>query len=865
MNLRGWIGVPPVQHLRTPRLDETGETRCPARFMVPMRARGEWRLRRRFVRDALCCQQTAMNILLPLFLSALFGLSLWADDAAPAKDASVLPAGHSSHGEAFNEGPRQKAYLMEGMPKIDFPVTTQLLEAQQFFNQGIGQLHGFWHFEAERSFRQVAALDTNCAMAYWGMAMANVNNEKRAKEFVQKAVALKDKASHRERMWIESLSSFYPSEPSKEATNSTASSNRPANRGNQSRHREYVRAIENIVDRHPDDIEAKTFLLFKVWDNNGKDLRISSHLAVDALSREVLAKDPLHPIHHARIHLWNDEKDSRAINSAARCGQGSPGIAHMWHMPGHTFSKLHRYADAAWQQEASARVDHAHMIRDRVLPDQIHNYAHNNQWLVEDLEYIGRVRDAIDLAKNLIELPRHPKFNTFARTNSSGVYEKTGGSSSFGRSRLFETLIRYELWDELIALCHTVYLEPTEILEEQIKRLRSLGLAHFSKGDVENGERQIPELEALLKKQREARHAGIDEAEAKARKEKLSEDKVAKAMTDALQTHSTRMKPIETALTELRGHGELAKGSNGLARGYFDDVKDLPKERLAILHWRMGDKEKAERLAREAVEAGTNQVQLLANYTDILWRADKKREAQEAFEKLRAISGYLEIGMPVFQRLKPIAAALNWPEDWRLSSSIAEDAGDRPSLDSLGPFRWHPSPAPNWSLPDSEGKQIALKQYHGRPVIVIFYLGFGCPHCIEQLNAFAPMANDFRDAGISLVAVSTDTVEGLSQTLAKSKDGAGFPFPLVSDHELTAFKAYRAFDDFENMPLHGTFLIDGEGLVRWQDISYEPFKETIFLLGESKRLLNQAIKVQLAGPRNNQPAREELSQNRSGL
>ena len=45
------------------------------------------------------------------------------------------------------------------------------------------------------------------------------------------------------------------------------------------------------------------------------------------------------------------------------------------------------------------------------------------------------------------------------------------------------------------------------------------------------------------------------------------------------------------------------------------------------------------------------------------------------------------------------------------------------------------------------------------------------------------------------------------------------------------------FDDFENQPLHGTFLIDRDGLVRWQDISYEPFSEVDFLLKEAKRLL----------------------------
>src|SRR5690606_25764383 len=103
--------------------------------------------------------------------------------ASPAEAAEALRAGHSAHGEAFNEGPRQRAYLMGGTGKVSFPVTAASKEAQAFIEQGVGQLHGFWYLEAERSFRQAAALEPECAIAYWGMAMANVNNEKRAKEF----------------------------------------------------------------------------------------------------------------------------------------------------------------------------------------------------------------------------------------------------------------------------------------------------------------------------------------------------------------------------------------------------------------------------------------------------------------------------------------------------------------------------------------------------------------------------------------------------------------------------------------------------------------------------------------------------------
>src|SRR5438105_2314599 len=73
----------------------------------------------------------------------------------PAKADAPVAAGHSHYGEAFNEGPRQKAYLMGGTGKVNLAVTTKNPEAQAFFNQGVGQLHGFWYFEAERSFRQV--------------------------------------------------------------------------------------------------------------------------------------------------------------------------------------------------------------------------------------------------------------------------------------------------------------------------------------------------------------------------------------------------------------------------------------------------------------------------------------------------------------------------------------------------------------------------------------------------------------------------------------------------------------------------------------------------------------------------------------
>jgi peroxiredoxin len=200
------------------------------------------------------------------------------------------------------------------------------------------------------------------------------------------------------------------------------------------------------------------------------------------------------------------------------------------------------------------------------------------------------------------------------------------------------------------------------------------------------------------------------------------------------------------------------------------------------------------------------------------------------------LSSTIDLDCPVFARLAPIAKECGFTEDWRLPRELPKDLGERPALDSLGPAYWQPYSAPQWSLTDADGQEHSLKQYEGKPVLVIFYLGHGCIHCAEQLQAFGPVASDFAAAGISIIAISTDDRDGLTKSLAQC-EGGKFPFPLVSDTDLKVFKEYRVYDDFEKQPLHATILIDGHGLVRWQDISFEPFKDTKFALEEAKRLL----------------------------
>jgi peroxiredoxin len=365
-----------------------------------------------------------------------------------------------------------------------------------------------------------------------------------------------------------------------------------------------------------------------------------------------------------------------------------------------------------------------------------------------------------------------------------------------------------------------------------------LGVAWFSKNDRARGQEKLDRLKQLEAQARAERIAAADRAEVEGKNANKPDDQIAKAMADALRSFAPRLNELGIAVADVRLARALAAGDVEEARKQLPLVKDLPSILQARVLTQLKDFDKAENLAREAIKADPGQVLSHAILANVLWQAGKRDAAKAAFQALRERSAQLDLDAPPFQRLAPIAAELQLAKDWRPNLSIPADAGERPDLASLGPFRWHPYQAPDWSLPDQRHQAISLSQYKGKPVLVVFYLGAGCSHCIEQLNALAPLAKDYAKAGIELVAVSTDTPQGLDQTFQKAKDAQGFPFPIVSDHELDTFKSYRTFDDFEGQPLHGTFLIDPAGQVRWQNIAYRPFTELKWLLGESQRLLN---------------------------
>ncbi|QDV38046.1 peroxiredoxin family protein [Tautonia plasticadhaerens] len=730
--------------------------------------------------------------------------------AAAQDPEGPLPEGHSNHGEAFNEGPRRAGYLMEGQGTVNFPITTDSPEVRAFVNQGVAQLHVFFYFEAERSFRQAATIEPENPMLYWGMAMANVNNADRAKGLLEVAREKAESAdlSPREQLYLDALSAFY-----KEGDGVD----------DKDRRQGWLEGLEEIVQQFPDDLDARAWLGMVAWQNGRQD-GIGSREAVSLLLDSVLEQNPLHPgAHHYTIHLWDKQDDAQALESAARFARSSPGIAHAWHMPGHTYTNLKRYADASYQQEGSARVDHEYMIRDRVMPFMIHNYAHNNQWLSESLTKTGRAADAIAVARNLVEQPRDPEKNN-AKTSGHPQRE--------GRRRWTEALIAFELWDDLLEADASTALDWSDEPAEQVTRAHALGLAHAAKGDLDALDRQIAALKSLLPKPDEKEETDDEESDEE------ESDNNSKGEDSKDKPRRARKPPgLDDALAELEGHRLLLDGDADAAFDRFEEAGSMRREALARLLLESGRAEEAVAQAAEAVEKAPKEVAPLAARVEILHAAGKVDEARAAYLDLREIARESDPDLPVFARIDAILADWQSDDGWQAPAQEPRTdlaAQSRVDLNTVGPLCWSPFPAEPFEGVDTEGKTHRLEDSRGRPLVLIFFLGGDCAHCMEQLIAFSEGIDQIRATGARVLAISTDDPE---RTRALKDNGeVPFAMPLIADPDLVHFKRYRAMDDFEAMPLHGTFLIDADGLVRYQDISWQPFTDVDFVAAELSRI-----------------------------
>ncbi|MEU2348822.1 peroxiredoxin [Modestobacter sp. NPDC049651] len=125
--------------------------------------------------------------------------------------------------------------------------------------------------------------------------------------------------------------------------------------------------------------------------------------------------------------------------------------------------------------------------------------------------------------------------------------------------------------------------------------------------------------------------------------------------------------------------------------------------------------------------------------------------------------------------------------------------------------------APEFSLPDQDKQVVSLSGMRGAPVLVVFYPFAFSGICTGELCQLRDELAGYTDAGVQVVAISTDPVFSLKAFREKE----GFEFPLLSDfwpHGATA-QAYGVFNDKAGMALRGTFLVDAEGKVAFAEVN----------------------------------------------
>ena len=119
--------------------------------------------------------------------------------------------------------------------------------------------------------------------------------------------------------------------------------------------------------------------------------------------------------------------------------------------------------------------------------------------------------------------------------------------------------------------------------------------------------------------------------------------------------------------------------------------------------------------------------------------------------------------------------------------------------------------APDFELPDAEGKPVRLSRYRGeKPVVVYFYPKDDTSVCTKQACAFRDRFAEFQKAGAAILGISDD--DGASHRKFAAK--YALPFPLLSDRGGKVRKLYGVRRALGIIPGRVTFVIDRAGVVR---------------------------------------------------
>lgn len=363
--------------------------------------------------------------------------------------------------------------LYEGLGPHKRAITTRSPEAQRYFDQGLDFYFGFNHAEAARSFAYAAKLDPACAIAEWGVALANgphINDPKMddahakaAVDALGRARALRGGASPVEAALIDALGARYvlPQPADRKALDEA-----------------YAAAMRDVWKAHPHDPDvgalfAEALMDVHPWETWSRDGRpLFDTLEVIAALDAVLAIDPKHPLaNHLTIHaLEASPAPERADRAADVLRTLQPALGHMMHMPSHVDVRRGRWEEAVVANEKALAADRAYLASGAAPSTYWLYISHDHHMLIFASMMRGQSEKAIAAARSQLTLftPKvleDPKLATMFDNVSTVA---------------MEVFLRFGRWDEILAMPARGESFPFS----EAFRHYARGVALAAKGDV---------------------------------------------------------------------------------------------------------------------------------------------------------------------------------------------------------------------------------------------------------------------------------------------------------------------------------------------------------------------------------------------
>ncbi len=236
--------------------------------------------------------------------------------------------------------------------------------AQRRFDRAMRYQHSFWYAESKGIYEEALKADPDCAIAYWGIALSLLNNPHGAipapnlplgLSAIEKAKAVGAK-TQRERDYIDALAVMYVDYDKSPQ---------------QARVQSYLKAMEALAAKYPDDDEAQIFYAITLnVAASPADKTYANQLKGAAILEPIWQRQPQHPgVAHYLIHLYDYPAiAAKGLPAALRYSKIAPNAPHAQHMPSHIFTRVGYWKESIAANKASVQAAKA----SNELGDQMH-------------------------------------------------------------------------------------------------------------------------------------------------------------------------------------------------------------------------------------------------------------------------------------------------------------------------------------------------------------------------------------------------------------------------------------------------------------------------------------------------------------